>query len=200
MYCLSGSTKVAISDDRYVPPRSPPDSLLMPIGAPLATQDIYSVSQQATATLFNGLAVYNSLEIVILVFMTFSRYRGTYFYSLLIGSIGIVPYGIGNMVHFDGRDSITWSARLREVSDLWMANKNHRFSLRVFGWWAMVAGQSAVLWSRLHLIVSGKRGDKILRWTKWMIIINTTALLITTTVLAYGLNAGLPGFKSGYPP
>ena len=64
----------------------------------------------------------------------------------------------------------------------------------------MVAGQSAVLWSRLHLVVSGKQGEKILRWTKWMIVIDAAGLLIPTTVLAYGLNAALPGFKSGYPP
>jgi hypothetical protein len=43
-----------------------------------------------------------------------------------------------------------------------MANKTTRFSLRVFGWWLMVVGQSVVLWSRLHLIVSGKQGERIL--------------------------------------
>jgi hypothetical protein len=63
----------------------------------------------------------------------------------------------------------------------------------------MVVGQSVVLWSRLHLIVSGKAGDRILRWTMWMIILVAIGLLVPTTVLAYGLNAGLSGFKRGYP-
>jgi hypothetical protein len=63
----------------------------------------------------------------------------------------------------------------------------------------MVAGQSTVLWSRLHLIVNGKVGERILRWTLWMIIIDAIGFLIPTTVLAYGLNARLPGFASGYP-
>ena len=76
---------------------------------------------------------------------------------------------------------------------------HNRFSFRVFGWWMMVAGQSAVLWSRLHLVVSGERGAKILLWTKWMIIVDSTAFLVSTTVLAYGLNAGLPAFARGYP-
>jgi hypothetical protein len=63
----------------------------------------------------------------------------------------------------------------------------------------MIVGQSVVLWSRLHLIVSGKSGDRILRWTMWMIILVAVGLLVPTTVLAYGLNAGLSGFKQGYP-
>jgi hypothetical protein len=46
------------------------------------------------------------------VYMTFKRYRGVYFYSLLVASIGIVPYGIGNIVHFDGTDNWAWSARI----------------------------------------------------------------------------------------
>jgi hypothetical protein len=64
----------------------------------------------------------------------------------------------------------------------------------------MVTSQSTVLWSRLHLIVNGKVGERILRWTLWMIIIDAIGFLIPTTLLAYGLNARLPGFASGYPP
>jgi hypothetical protein len=171
----------------------------VPTAASSATNGVYSLSQQATATLFNGLAIYNALEIIILTFMTFTRYRGAYFYSLLIGSLGIVPYGIGNIVHFDGVDNLAWSARFRKITAFGELTRNNRFSCRVFGWWFMVAGQSAVLWSRLHLIVSGKVGERILRWTMWMIIVDAIGFLIPTTVLAYGLNATLPGFSQGYP-
>lgn len=87
----------------------------MPTAASSASNPVYSLSQQATATLFNGLAIYNSLEIVILVFATFTRYQGVYFYSILIGSLGIVPYAIGNIVHFDGTDNLTWSVRSRDA-------------------------------------------------------------------------------------
>ena len=172
----------------------------MPTAAALAMDSVYSLSQQVTAILFNGLAIYNSLEIVILVFMTFAHYRGIYFYSLLIASTGIVPHAVSNIVDFDAHDSITWSARLRQVRGTGMADKYNRFTIRVIGWWLMVAGQSVVLWSRLHLIVSGGQGEKILRWTKWMIIIDAVVLLIPTTVLAYGTNAALSGFTNGYPP
>jgi hypothetical protein len=33
-----------------------------------------------------------------------------------------------------------------------------------------------------------------------MIIIDAIGFLIPTTLLAYGLNAGLPGFARGHPP
>lgn len=37
-----------------------------------------------------------------------------------------------------------------------------------------------------------KVGERILRWTLWMIIIDAIGFLMPTPVLAYELNAGLP--------
>lgn len=62
----------------------------------------------------------------------------------------------------------------------------------------MVTGQAIVLWSRLHLVVHGERGDKILLYTKWMIIVNAICLHIPTTILTFGSNANLPTFIQGY--
>jgi len=64
----------------------------------------------------------------------------------------------------------------------------------------MITGQSLVLWSRLHLILSGARGDRILKWTKWMIICNAICLHIPTTVLTYGANSDTSTvtFEGGY--
>lgn len=47
--------------------------------------------------------------------MIFKRYQGAYFYSLLIASVGIVPYGIGNIVHFNGTDNWAWPDRFRKI-------------------------------------------------------------------------------------
>lgn len=44
---------------------------------------------------FLGLAMYNVVELWVLIFGTFNRYRGLYFWSLLISSAGIVPYALG---------------------------------------------------------------------------------------------------------
>jgi hypothetical protein len=62
----------------------------------------------------------------------------------------------------------------------------------------MVTGQAIVLWSRLHLVVRGERGDRIIKWTKWMIIVDAICLHIPTTVLTFGSNADLPVFVEGY--
>ena len=62
----------------------------------------------------------------------------------------------------------------------------------------MVTGQAIVLWSRLHLVVHGEKGDRILQWTKWMIIVNAICLHIPTTVLTWGSNANIQAFIDGY--
>lgn len=52
----------------------------------------------------------------------------------------------------------------------------------------MITGQALVLWSRLHLMVTGKKGDRILHATKYMIMVNAVTLHIPTTVLTFGAN------------
>lgn len=59
------------------------------------------------------------------------------------------------------------------------------------GWYAMITGQSFVLWSRLHLIVTGPRGEAIIRYTKWMILIDAVILHVPTTVLTFGSNGSV---------
>jgi hypothetical protein len=129
-----------------------------------------------------GLAMYNAVELVVLVFLTFTRYSGVYFYSLLVASIGIVPYGIGFVLKF-----------FQITTDSYAY-----VTLITIGWYCMVTGQSVVLWSRLHLILRGERGEWVLKWIKWMIIIDAVILHIPTTVLTYGSNAALPVFVRGY--
>ena len=49
---------------------------------------------------FTGLAMYNAIELTILILLTFVRYRGLYFWSIVIASIGIVPYSLGFLFKF----------------------------------------------------------------------------------------------------
>jgi hypothetical protein len=127
-----------------------------------------------------GLAIYNALELVVLVFLTFNRYSGVYFYSLLVSSIGIIPFALGFFLKFFN------------IGSKWFA------LVLIMGWWPTITGQSVVLWSRLHLIVRGEKGDRILKWTKWMIIIDAIVLHIPTSVLTFGSNAAVPVFVRGY--
>jgi uncharacterized membrane protein YesL len=52
------------------------------------------------------------------------------------------------------------------------------------GWYAMVTGQSLVLYSRLHLVVRDK--EKI-KWVLWMIIVDVFLFHFPTTVLTFGV-------------
>lgn len=49
---------------------------------------------------FVGLALYNAIELIILVFVTFQRFRGLYFWSLVVSAAGIIPYSLGFLIKF----------------------------------------------------------------------------------------------------
>lgn len=119
---------------------------------------------------FTGIAWYNASELIALIFVTFRHYRGLYFWSLLISSaVGVLPYSVGFLMKFFQLTSVTWLS----------------VTFLTVGWYAMVTGQSMVLYSRLHLL---NRNPNILRPVLYMIIIDAFILHIPTTVLTYGPN------------
>ena len=115
-------------------------------------------------------AWYNALELNILVFATFKRYGGLYFWSLLIASWGVIFYGIGFLFKF-----------FQIIS-----NDYVNVVFITIGWWCMITGQSVVLYSRLHLILLN---EKLLRLILKMIIVDAIILHIPTTVLTFGSNS-----------
>ncbi|KAI7027111.1 hypothetical protein D0867_00350 [Hortaea werneckii] len=146
----------------------------------------HSETLRILIALFSGLAIYNSLELLSMLFLTFNRYAGLYFWSMFWAGVGIIPYALGFMLKFLN----VLNGRLR-----WIA-----VTLLTVGWYPMITGQALVLWSRLHLIVRGERGDQVLFWTKCMIIMNVFILHIPTTVLTYGSNGDIHTniFATGY--
>jgi hypothetical protein len=149
-------------------------SWLSPGAGITAGYDGQSDSLRIVIIFLSGLAMYNAIELIAMISLTFTRYRGLYYWSLLVSSIAIIPYSLGFFLKFDN---------LAPGDLRWIA-----IVLLTIGWYPMVTGQSVVLWSRLYLIVSGARGDRILQWTKYMIIFNACALHIPTTVLTFGSN------------
>ena len=159
-----------------------------------------SLTLKVCIAFFLGLAMYNVVELQVLIFGTFQHFRGLYFWSLVISSLGIIPYALGFL--FKYFSVLTGPKRWGSVF------------LLTIGWYPMVSprqnhtqpssnlsqvtGQAIVLWSRLHLVVTGERGDTILKWTKWMIIVNAICLHIPTTVLTFGSNVPLYTFIRGY--
>ncbi|KAL2402466.1 hypothetical protein ABEF95_002315 [Exophiala dermatitidis] len=134
-----------------------------------------SLTLKVVIAFFLGLSMYNVVELQILIFGTFNKFRGLYFWSLVISSLGIIPYSLGFI--FKYFSILTGGGRWLSV-----------FLLSI-GWYPMVTGQAVVLWSRLHLIVTGDTGDRILQWTKWLIIVNAVVLHVPTTVLTFGSNS-----------
>ncbi|KIX94005.1 uncharacterized protein Z520_10342 [Fonsecaea multimorphosa CBS 102226] len=144
-----------------------------------------SLTIKVLIAFFLGLSLYNAVELQVLIFGTFKKFRGLYFWSLLISSIGIVPYSIGFLFKY------------------FLILKHQKwFSLLLLsiGWYPMITGQAVVLYSRLHLLLTGGRRDKILKWTKWMIIVDAICLHIPTTVLTIGSNIDThtEAFVDGY--
>lgn len=116
-----------------------------------------------------SLAIYNSIELVILVLCTFRHWRGLYFWSLLLsGLLGVVP------------QAVSFILKDMALAPLWFS-----LTLSTIGWYFMVTGQAVVLYSRLNLLVNDPR---VLRRVLIMIITNAIILHVPTTILTYGSN------------
>ncbi|KAJ5294720.1 hypothetical protein PENANT_c014G05597 [Penicillium antarcticum] len=143
-----------------------------------------SLGMKITIATLAGITWYNAFELMILLFVTFAEYRGLYFWSLLISSsVGLLPYSLGFLLKFFNLTDIRWLP----------------VTLLTIGWWCMVTGQSVVLYSRLHLVLSNHR---VLRRVLIMIVVNAVILHLPTTVLTYGTNLAvapsLEAWKRGY--
>ncbi|EKV05080.1 integral membrane protein [Penicillium digitatum] len=156
-----------------------PQDLLDGISGALAKEG--EILQMILVT-FIGLSCYNVAELVVLVPATFRRWRGLYFWSLLVtGVLGVVPYSIGFLMKFFTQTDSVLSVTVLTI-----------------GWWTMVTGQSVVLYSRLHLVL---RDERMLRRVMQLIVANVFLLHFPTTILTYGANivrSGDAAWVNGY--
>lgn len=120
---------------------------------------------------FTSISLYNALELILLILLTFRTYRSLYFWSLIVATFfGVIPYAIGNVL-------------LRFNSQLGVNLYGALFLCGPLGWYCMVTGQAVVLYSRLHLVC---HNQTILKAILAMIITNAILFHIPTTVLTYG--------------
>lgn len=90
-----------------------------------------SLSLKIILSFLIGLALYNSLELLVLILVTFNKYHGVYFWSLIVAGIGIIPYSLGFLIKF---------------FQLLNPNENAGYAAVVMltlGWYAMVTGKLA---------------------------------------------------------
>lgn len=95
-----------------------------------------SLSLKTIIAFLIGLSLYNALELIILIFVTFNKYQGVYFWSLIIAGIGVIPYSLGFLIKF---------------FQLLDPAQNQGYVAVVFltvGWYMMVTGMSI---SHIHL-------------------------------------------------
>ena len=114
---------------------------------------------------FTAIALFNSIELLFKAFITFKRYTGCYFYSVIATAIGVIFYQTFGVVN----NFVT--------ADLHVVLTGIHA-----GWISMVTGQSLVLWSRLHLILLNPQK---LRPILGMIIFNGVALFLAMAVVSH---------------
>lgn len=119
---------------------------------------------------FVALAIYNALELNVVIFSTFKRFKGLYFWSFVAATNGIIPHSLGFL--------------LKNV--IGSHNYGIYITLVAIGWVPMVTGQSLVLYSRLHLVFWNQT---YLRLVLGMIITNAIVLHIPIIILMYGANS-----------
>jgi len=96
-----------------------------------------SLPTSFTIVCFIAIALYNVAELFFIIFATFKKRRGLYFWSFLVSTCGIGLYSIGFL-----------------LKDMSLSTQSIFFvTLIVVGWASMVTGQSVVLYSRLHLVL-----------------------------------------------
>ena len=119
-------------------------------------------------TVTQALAFYNCFELLLLIFTTFNRWKGLYFWSLVIATLGTLSYSLGMILEY-----FVLGDRSTSLPGIIFDST---------GWIFMVSGQSVVLYSRLGLIVTNQ---KILKAVKWMIIVDAVVFHITTNGLNF---------------
>lgn len=110
----------------------------------LTRHDVVRAPELYIVTSFISLALYNVLELIILIFTTFKKRSGVYFWSMVVATCGVALNAVGYLLKFLQPPS--QPAASGSLETLYTI-------LVLAGWTAMITGQSVVMFSRLHLLV-----------------------------------------------
>ncbi|KAM5429836.1 hypothetical protein McanMca71_004319 [Microsporum canis] len=140
---------------------------------------------QSLRTLYTAVlavAIYNCLELVLLIFLTFNKYEGLYFWSLLLATVpGVLTDAVFLLMYYYMTIPPTVA-----------------FTFASIGWCFMITGQAVVLYSRLHMVLHSRLG---LRLVLAMIIVFAIVFHIPDIVTGYGAivdNDAQPAFTRAF--
>jgi hypothetical protein len=128
--------------------------------------DDSSVDGPIGLAMVSFIALYNVIELNVIIFFIFKRKSGLCFWSFFFATWGIFFHTISYLM---------WNFGVLKNAAAWV-------TIAVIGGVPMVTGHSLVLYSRLHLILYNKR---ILRLVLAMIITNVFIGHISTIIVAY---------------
>ncbi len=135
-------------------------------------------AQGLVVILCSGVSLYNALELLLLIPITFKKWKGLYYWSLFISSLSVIPYSVGYLVEFFSVNHVLAGDVVNNI-----------------GWITMVTGQSVVLYSRIHLI---QHDQRTLRFLKWMIIVDAVIFYIPTTTVHFGTYSGVQNYSRAF--
>lgn len=133
----------------------------------------FDLTQRYIVVTILGVSIYNCVELVPFIFATFKRYRGLYFWSLLVSILGILMSNVSNLVFNFYPNPPRLQVGL----------------IGLVGWALMVTGQSLVLYSRLDLL---PLRDRTRRWVLRVIIFNAVVMQVPIIVLNTGSKSSRP--------
>lgn len=143
---------------------SSPENPISPLGI---GSDTVNDALDISVIAFMSIALYNSLELAVLILLSFRHYSSLYFWSLLSSTIvGVIPFAIGEVLQFFNLEPLWLSVVLQNA-----------------GWVLTVPNQSVVLYSRLHLV---SQSTTILRSVRALIVLSLLVIVVPTIVLNAG--------------
>jgi hypothetical protein len=108
------------------------------------------------------------IELLVLVYVTFKRHSGVYFWSIIITTLGLILQTTGYILKsFENSAPDILTTIICKI-----------------GWVANVTGFAIVLWSRLHLVVNS---DRLLKIVLIIICINAVICHVPIIVCEFGL-------------
>ncbi|KAK2603160.1 hypothetical protein N8I77_009638 [Diaporthe amygdali] len=152
------------------------------VGATAINIETIEPAQRYTMVALLGCALWNSLEMLPIILLTFKRYSGLYFWSMIFSTLGVVLSAIGFIFL---------------VFDIGAGNRVQPAFMAAFGWVPMVSGQSLVLFSRLHLL---RLSRTLRKWILVMIIFTIIFVQIPTLTLTVGSQSNHPGQQAWVRP